>query len=443
MEAATRMILDLCGGAASDVVAAGAEPVWQRSATMRFSRLAGLGGSDISPADAISSLERLGFAVVAQDSQKVTVGVPSWRRDVAAPIALDFALSLSSERAAIVAEGCAAIEPEVDLIEEVLRLRGLDAITPVSLPAPAAVPPQTLTPEQNRIALARRTLAAQGLVECVTFSFMASAVAQRFGDAPETLRLTNPIAADLDQLRPTPVATLAQAAQRNAARGAADCALFEIGPAFQGDAQRRVAAGLRTGHTPRSWLAPSRLVDALDAKADAIAVLAALGVPMEAVTATPDAQGFYHPGRSGVLRQGPKTILAQFGELHPSLVAALDLPAPAVAFEIFFDAIPAQKKRRRAAPNLSPFQAVRRDFALLADPGVPADAVMRAARGAERNLIKGVVLFDVFLLPSGQTSLGVEVTFQSAEKTLTDPEIEAASKKVIDAVAKATGARLR
>jgi phenylalanyl-tRNA synthetase beta chain len=443
MEAATRMILDLCGGAASDVVAAGAEPVWQRSATMRFSRLAGLGGSDISPADAISSLERLGFAVVAQDSQKVTVGVPSWRRDVAAPIALDFALSLSSERAAIVAEGCAAIEPEVDLIEEVLRLRGLDAITPVSLPAPAAVPPQTLTPEQNRIALARRTLAAQGLVECVTFSFMASAVAQRFGDAPETLRLTNPIAADLDQLRPTPVATLAQAAQRNAARGAADCALFEIGPAFQGDAQRRVAAGLRTGHTPRSWLAPSRPVDALDAKADAIAVLAALGVPMEAVTATPDAQGFYHPGRSGVLRQGPKTILAQFGELHPSLVAALDLPAPAVAFEIFFDAIPAQKKRRRAAPNLSPFQAVRRDFALLADPGVPADAVMRAARGAERNLIKGVVLFDVFLLPSGQTSLGVEVTFQSAEKTLTDPEIEAASKKVIDAVAKATGARLR
>jgi phenylalanyl-tRNA synthetase beta chain len=443
IEAATRMILDLCGGEVSHVVAGGSEPAWQRSATMRFSRLAGLGGSDILPEDAVSALERLGFAVQAQDAEKLTVSVPSWRRDVAAPIVLDLAPSLSSERAAIVAEGCAAIEPEVDLIEEVLRLRGLDAIAPVSLPAPAAVPPQTFTPQQNRIALARRTLAAQGLVECVTFSFMARAVAEKFGDAPEALRLANPIAADLDQLRPTPVATLAQAAQRNAARGAADCALFEIGPAFQGDAQRRIAAGLRTGQTPRSWIAPARPVDALDAKADAVAVLAALGVPMEAVTATADAQNFYHPGRSGVLRQGPKTVLGQFGELHPSLVAALDLPGPAVAFEIFFDAIPPQKKRRKAAPDLSPFQAVRRDFAFLADPGVVAETVLRAARGAERHLIKGVVLFDVFLPPSGQTSLGIEVTFQSDQKTLTDPEIEAASRKVIDAVAKATGARLR
>jgi phenylalanyl-tRNA synthetase beta chain len=442
-EAATRMILDLCGGEASDIVAAGAEPAWQRSATMRFSRLAGLGGADILPADAVGALERLGFAVQAQDTEKVTVSVPSWRRDIAAPITLDIAPSLSAERATRVAEGCAVIEPEADLIEEVLRLHGLDTVAPVSLPAAAAVPPQTFTPEQNRIALARRSLAAQGLVECVTFSFMASAVAARFGDAPNSLRLTNPIAADLDQLRPTPVATLAQAAQRNAARGASDCALFEIGPAFQGEAQCRVAAGLRTGHTPRSWIAPSRPVDALDVKADALAVLVALGVPIEAVTSTPDAAAFYHPGRSGVLRQGPKTVLAQFGELHPSLVASLDLPAPAVAFEIFFDAIPPLKRRRKAAPDLSPFQAVRRDFAFLADPGVAAEAVLRAARGAERHLIKAVVLFDVFLLPSGQTSIGIEVTFQSEQKTLTDPEIEAASQKVIGAVAKATGARLR
>jgi phenylalanyl-tRNA synthetase beta chain len=271
-----------------------------------------LGGSGISADEAVASLERLGFAVRARDDARVTVSVPSWRNDVAAPVALDLSPSLSPEVAAKVAEGCAVIEPECDLIEEVLRLKGLDAVPPVSLPRMAPVPLATLTPKQQRTALTRRTLAARGLVECVTFSFMAAAEAALFGPTPDALRLINPIAADLDQLRPTPIATLALAAQRNAARGYPDLGLFEVGPAFRADAaegQCLTAAGLRAGATPRSWAVRARSVDAMDAKGDLWAVMAAAGVPLEALTVTPDAPGFYHPGRSGTVRQGPKTVL--------------------------------------------------------------------------------------------------------------------------------------
>jgi phenylalanyl-tRNA synthetase beta chain len=449
IEAATRMILDLCGGEPGEVVQAGAAPAWERDATMRFVRLAELGGSDVPPDEAVDALERLGFAVRTRDAASVTVAVPPWRNDVAAPIVLDQAPSLDPARAAAAAEGCAAVEAECDLIEEVLRLRGLDAVPAVSLPRAAPVPLPTLTPAQVRTALARRTLAAQGLAECVTFSFMPAETAALFGAVPETLRLTNPIAADLDQLRPTPLATLALAAVRNAARGYADTALFEIGPAFDAEAemgQRLVAAGLRCGTTPRSWIAPARGVDAMDAKADLFAVLVALGVPMDALTVTADAPGHYHPGRSGKVRQGPKVALARFGELHPRLLAALDMPGPACAFEIDLDAVADAKRRRKSAPDLPAFQPLRRDFAFLVDSAVTAEAVLRAARGAERTLIAGVTLFDVYegdKLAAGRKSLGIEVVFQPRERTLTDQEIEAASAKVVAAVAKATGGVLR
>lgn len=466
LDAATSMVIELCGGEASEVSEAGAEPDWRRSATMRFERLAGLGGLDVPADEAVASLERLGFAVESRDAARVSVAVPSWRNDVAGVGAdgrvgggagynlgnnrLDQSPDLPSGRAAAAAAGCAAVEPECDLIEEVLRLRGLDAVPPVSMPRAAPVPLPTLTPRQARTALARRVLAARGLAECVTFSFMPAREAALFGDASERLRLLNPIAADLDQMRPSPVATLAMAASRNAARGYGDCGLFEIGPAFGpafgADRQILSASGLRAGATPRSWIAPVRGADAMDAKADALAVLAALGVPMEALGATADAPGFYHPGRSGVVRQGPKTVLATFGELHPRVLAALDLPGPACAFEVFLDAIPDPKRRKRAAPDLPPFQPVRRDFAFLCDAGVPAEAVLKAARGAERNLIAGVTLFDAYegdKLPEGRKSLGVEVVFQPRERTLTDAEIEAASARVVAAVAKATGASLR
>jgi phenylalanyl-tRNA synthetase beta chain len=449
IEAATRMILELCGGAPSEVVSAGAEPAWQRQATLRFARLAGLGGLDVPPDEAVASLERLGFTVAAREAERVTVDVPPWRNDIAAGTQLDMAPALDPARAAAAAAGCALVEPEADLVEEVLRLRGLDAVPPVSMGVPGPVPQPTLTARQARAALARRVLGAQGLVECVTFSFMAEGEAALFAAPDPQLRLLNPIAADLDQLRPTPVATLALAAKRNAARGWGDVALSEIGPAFHGvapEAQPLVAAGLRAGQTPRHWQAPARPVEAMDAKADAYAVLAALGVPMEALSVTADAPGFYHPGQSGVVRQGPKLVLARFGALHPRVLAALDWPGPAVAMEVFLDAIADPKRRKKTAPDLPAFMPVRRDFAFLVDAAVPAEAVLRAAKGAERGLIAAVALFDAYegeRIEPGKKSLGVEVVFQPREHTLTDAEIEAAGAKVAAAVERATGGRLR
>ena len=449
IEAATALILELCGGEPGPITQDGAEPAWRRDATMRFRRIAELGGSDIGADEAVTSLERLGFTVKARDADQVTVAVPSWRPDVAAPVMLSQSPTLPAERAAKAAEGCGPIEQECDLIEEVLRLRGLDAVPPVSLPQATPVPASTLSPRQQRMAFARRVLAAQGLLECVTFSFMARQDAAHFGDVPDSLRLTNPIAADLDQLRPTPIATLALAAQRNAARGYPDVALFEIGPEFDltaPDGQRLVAAGVRSGATPRSWAQAQRGVDVSDAKGDLWAMLTALGVPLEALMLTTDAPGFFHPGRSAVVRQGPKTILGAFGEIHPRVLAELDLPGPMVAFTLNLDAVPDPKRRKKAAPDLAPFQPLRRDFAFLADTSVAADAVLRAARGAERALITGVSLFDVYegdKLPEGKKSIAIEVTFQPRERTLKDDEIEAAARKVIAAVAKATGATLR
>ena len=448
LEAATRMMLDHCGGEASDVVTAGAAPDRRRSARLRFARLASFGGAEVPAAEAVAILERLGFAVEERTETELRVAVPSWRNDVAGAPALDPAPGLAPERAERAVAGTEAIEPECDLIEEVLRIRGLDAIAPVSLPRAAPVPMATLTPAQGRAALARRALAARGLAECVSFSFLARETAALFGATPEALRLLNPIASDLDQLRPTPLASLALAARGNAARGFADAALFEIGPGFEDDSlagQRAIAAGLRTGTTPRHWRAAARPVEWVDAKDDALALLAALGVPADSLTSTREAPDFYHPGRSGVVRQGPKTVLARFGELHPRLVGALDLP-PACAFELFLYAIPEPKRRRRAALDLSPFQPLRRDFAFLVEASVSAEALLRAARGAERGLISGVALFDVYegeKLPPGQKSLAIEVTFQPRERTFTDAEIEALAAKVIAAVMKATGATLR
>lgn len=447
IEAATRMIQHLCGGEASEVVEAGAMPAWQRTATMRFDRVREFGGMDVPAEESVALLERLGFSVASRSEASVTVNVPSWRNDVAGSSALEPSPSLPADRAAKAAEGRAVIEQECDLIEEVLRLKGLDNVPPVSLPVAGIVPAATLSPRQQRSAVARRTLAASGLAECVTFSFMPSETARLFGTAPEALRLVNPIASDLDQMRPTPLATLAMAAQRNAARGYGDVGLFEIGPAFpDAEGQRLVAAGLRAGGTARHWQGGAVAVDAMGAKADVWTVLAALGVPMEALSVTADAPGFYHPGQSGTVRQGPKTVLATFGALHPRVLATLDLAGPAVAFEVYLDAIQDPKKRKKSAPDLPAFQPVRRDFAFVVDAAVPAEAVLKAARGAERTLIAGVSLFDVYegdKMEAGRKSLAIEVVFQPRERTLTDQEIEAAGQKVVVAVAKATGATLR
>jgi len=446
LEAATRMIIELCGGEASEVSSAGAEPAWQREATLRFERIAGLGGLDLPPEQAVTRLERLGFRVTQRDAERVAVAVPSWRNDIAAHGALAQDPSLPADRSGKAAEGCAAIEPECDLVEEVLRLGGLDAVPPVSMPIASPVPRPALTPKQARAALARRMLAARGLQDCVTYGFLSRDQALLFGEAPDALRLENPIASDLDQMRPTPIASLALAASRNAARGLGDVALCEIGGAYRAAAQLAVAAGLRAGMTAPSWGAPARAVDWLDAKGDAVAVLMALGVPMAAVQVSADAPGFYHPGRSGVLRQGPKVVLATFGEVHPRLRAALDIQGPAVAFEVFLDAIAEPKRRRKGVPDLPAFQPVRRDFAFLVEAGVAAETLLRAARNADKALIADVVLFDRYAgerLPEGKVSLAIQATLQPRERTLTDAEIDAAAQKIVAAVTKATGAVLR
>ena len=441
------MILQLCGGHASLVTEAGAEPFWRRKANLRFGRLKSFGGADIGPDEAVASLEKLGFSIYRRDGEHVAMDVPSWRNDIAQISVLDQSLTLDPEIAAEAASGAAEIEPEVDLIEEVLRMRGLDAIVPQSLPVTAPIPGPILSPKQTRTALARRVLAARGLMECVTFSFLDNVTAGLFSVADESLRLANPIAADLDQMRPTAIATLATAAARNVARGYADLGLFEIGPVYpKTDHQSLVAAGLRMGETPLSALAQVRKFDALDVKADALAVLGAFGAPLDAITATPDAPEFFHPGQSGVLRQGPGITLGYFGALHPKICAELDLPVGAVAFELFLDTIAEPKRRKKAAAELPAFQPLRRDFAFLVPEGTLADAVLRAAKGSDRKLITGVTLFDRYSgqnLPAGQISLAIAVILQPVEKSLTEAEIDTVAAKIVGAVKKATGGELR
>jgi phenylalanyl-tRNA synthetase beta chain len=446
VEAATRMILDLCGGEPGTVVSAGAETAWQRQATLRFSRLAGLGGADIPPQDATDILHRLGFEPAAQDAVRITVDVPSWRNDIAGTAPLDQPATLDPARAHTASEGAAEMEPECDLIEEVLRIRGLNAIAPLSLPVPNAIPRATLSPRQVRTALARRVLAARGLTECVTYSFTAHEDAAAFGNAPASLRLKNPIASDLDQMRPTPLATLAQAARQNMARGAGAALLFEIGPGFGEAGESLLAAGLRTGAAPRHWQPTPEIADTMAAKADLYALLAALHVPLDSLSVVPDAPAHYHPGRAGAVRQGPKLTLGWFGELHPALRSRFGFPGTAAVFELRLDAIADPKRRRRAPPDLPALQPVARDFAFVVPEATPSETILRAARMADRTLISRVGLFDIYTgeaLSPGQKSAGVEVVFQPRTHTLTDDEIEAACASVVQGVVKATGGNLR
>ncbi|MGF1631499.1 MAG: phenylalanine--tRNA ligase subunit beta [Kiloniellaceae bacterium] len=423
VEVATRLILELCGGAASEAVSAGELPPETRKVTLRPARVAELGGMTVAPARQVEILERLGCAVAAA-GDVLTVTPPSWRPD---------------------------IESEACLVEEVMRIHGYDDITEVALPRDSYLPRAVLTPAQRRVSAARTVLAWRGLYEGVTFSFVSRRQAELFGGGVEALTLANPISADLDVMRPTPLANLAAAAVRNADRGFGDLALFEVGPLYSDDTpegQATVAAGLRRGERqPRHWAVGARPVDAFDAKGDAEAVLVACEAPVENLQVTRDAPAWYHPGRSGVLRLGPK-VLAQFGELHPRTLRALDLKAPAVAFEVFLDVVPLPRagRQKRSLLELSPFQPISRDFAFLVDEDVPAEKVIRAARGADKALITEVALFDVYQgkgVAPGKKSLAIAVTLQPRTATLTDQEIEAVAAKVVAQVSAATGGSLR
>jgi phenylalanyl-tRNA synthetase beta chain len=380
----------------------------------------------------------------------VAIPAPDQRRILA-----DLGCKLESEADGFAVEAPswrADIEGEADLVEEILRIRGYEEIPVVPLTRDSVLPKAALTPTQRRAVQVRRTLASRGLVEAVTFSFLPRAQAELFGGGGEALTLANPISADLDVMRPSILPNLLTAAQRNADRGFANGALFEIGPFYKNDepeGQIATATGLRSGSTgTKRWDDPGRPVDALLAKADALAALNAAGVAAESLQVTADAPAWYHPGRSGVLKQGNKP-LAQFGEIHPGILAAMGVTGPAVGFEVFLDAVPAPRARLgKARPLLvlSPFQPVERDFAFVVDESVAAEMLLRAARGVDRKLVADVRLFDVYRgkgIDPGKKSLAVTVVLQPVEATMTDEAIEAFSQKLIAAVEKATAGTLR
>ncbi|MDA0220641.1 MAG: phenylalanine--tRNA ligase subunit beta [Proteobacteria bacterium] len=423
-EVATRLVLELCGGEASHPVVAGEVPTTRQTMTVRPSRVASLGGIAIARDRAEAILDSLGFATEPAGEDAWTVTMPSWRHDMAC---------------------------EADVIEEVLRIHGFDEIAMVSLPRLNAVARPVLSPRQRRAGWARRALASRGMNEAVTYSFVSADHACLFGGGNQGLTLVNPISADMDIMRPSGFPALIAAAARNQARGFADLGLFEIGPVYLGTGpgdQRMSVAGIRTGLAGgRHWASRPRPVEAFDAKADAIAVLDAIGAPVDNLQTTADAPEWFHPGRSGVLRLGPKA-LAVFGELHPGVLDAMDAGGPMTGFEILLEDVPEPKARAVARPRLelSPYQAVRRDFAFVVDADVAAEKLLRAVRGADRQLIAEVGLFDVYQgerLGEGRKSLAVSVTLQPQNRTMTDEEIDALAAKVVAAVEKHTGGVLR
>jgi len=421
---AVEMVLKLCGGEVSEPVIAGVEPAPAPSVSFPFARVNKITGLDL-PDDKIRTvLEATGFAVGPLVEGVASVTPPTWRRDI---------------------EGAA------DLVEDVLRLSGFDDLPRTPLPALPGRREPLLTTGQNRARLARRALAGRGWREAVTWSFAARAQCELFGTAQGGggLVLANPISADLDCMRPSALIHLLLAGQRNADRGFGETALFEVGPIYAGDRpsdQATAVAAAARGKT-RSWdgaVAP----DVFSVKADLMAVLETLGAPVSSFQITQGARAWWHPGRSGSLRLGPKTLIAEFGELHPRVLKALGVEGPVFGFELNLNALPLPKvkaSKTRAKLELSDLMPLTRDFAFLIDASKPAADLVRAIAGADKALITGVRVFDVYRgqgVPDGQVSLALEVAIQPRDHTLTDAEIEAVSAKVIAAAAK-LGAVLR
>ncbi|MFC4725980.1 phenylalanine--tRNA ligase subunit beta [Glycocaulis abyssi] len=422
LELATRLILELCGGEASEIYVAGeipADPAPIQFDPVRVGRLTGL---DMSHDRIANILTALGFGV-DRAGPVWTVTVPSWRRDCT--------------------QGA-------DLIEEVARIEGYDRLPATSLKRPAGRFEAPATPMQNRVRAARRAAANRGYQEAVTWSFCREDQAALFGGHGTGLKLANPISSELDVMRPTALIHLLLSLQKSLDKGLADPRYFEAGPIYLDDSptgQRTVVSLVRQAETVRDWKSASK-PDVFDAKADALAVLEAAGAPVANLQAAPEARSWWHPGRSGVLRLGPKNILAEFGEIHPGVLKTLGVEGRVLAVEAFLDAIPASKAKglkSRPALQVSDLMAVRRDFAFLTPESVPAGDLMRALAGADKQLISDVALFDRYAgkgVPEGHVSLAVEITLQPTDKTLTDAEIDAVSKRII-AAAEKQGARLR
>ena len=424
----TAMILDLCGGEASEMVTAGAVPDTSRSYTLRPERVVSLVGMEIARDEQVRILTELGFGCTDAGTNIVAL-VPSWRPDVLG---------------------------EADLVEEIARVASLTKLVSQPLPRASGVGRKTLTPMQTRERNARRTLAALGLNECVTYSFIAEEHAALFGGGGEAVRLDNPISSEMSHMRPSALPGLLAAAARNQAQGTMDLGLFEVGAGYAGGEpgeQATTADAVRVGSTTaRHWAGSRRPVDLQDAKADAEAVLAALGAPVSKLMVMRDAPEWFHPGRSAALKLGPKNTLAVFGELHPKVIKAMDLRGPAIAISVNLENLPAAKSKgtTRPALEISNLQAVERDFAFVVDDTVEAAQIIRAAQGGDKKLISAVEVFDIFegkkaaeQLGEGKKSVAIAVRLQPTSDTLTDAEIEAVGVKIVASVAKATGAELR
>jgi phenylalanyl-tRNA synthetase beta chain len=429
LELATKMVLDLCGGEPSEILLAGTVDVPEVVVDFPLSELKRLAGLTVPLAEMRGVLERLGFFVAGQ-GERVKVAVPSWRADV---------------------------RNKADIVEEIVRILGVDRVPLTPFPRGDDPRKPVLTTIQVRTRKAKRALASRNLVEAVTWSFIAKPQAEFFGGGKPELALANPIAAELSDMRPSLIPGLVAAAQRNADRGFADVGLFEVGQIFRGDQpqdQITAAAGLRRAMAKpsgagRFWSKHDGEVDSLDAKADALGVLVAAGAAPQALQIVPGGPAWFHPGRSGTIQIGPQNVLGHFGELHPSALEKLKADGPLVAFEVFLERIPepkAKATRAKAALELSPFQPVERDFAFVVDRGVKAADIVRTAQTVDRKLITGVTVFDLYEgagIPPDKKSVAIAVTIQPRERTMTDDEIEALAAKIVAEVGKRTGGVLR
>ncbi len=429
LDLATQMVLDLCGGEASEPVVVGEAPETERVIDFPLAEVKRLTGLDLHRAEIRDILEKLGFFVMGRDDV-FRVAVPSWRADVT---------------------------QKADLVEEVMRIHGLANVVSTPLAGHATVGAKVLTSRQIRRSKARRVLASRAMLEAVTWSFVSKAEATRFGGGTPELALANPIAADLSDMRPSLMPGLIAAAERNAKRGIGDVALFEVGQVFKGDRPedlRIEASGVRRGTaradgSGRHWTGRSGTVDWTEAKADALAVLEALGVAVDRLQIVRSAPEWYHPGRSATLQMGPQNVLAHFGEIHPSTLEALDASGPMVGFQVHLDAVPepkARPTRSKGALALPELMPLTRDFAFVVEEKVEAEKILKAVRGADKALITAATVFDVYRgagLGEGRKSVAVAVTLQPVQATLTDKDLEALGRKIVAAVTKATGAVLR
>ena len=428
LELATRLVLELCGGEPMEPAISGEDVFPDTSVEFPLSEVRRLTGLDVEPMIVTAILTRLGFGISGK-GDVLDVKVPSWRPDVT---------------------------QKADLVEEVMRMVGVDNVPVEPLARLTHVAPRMLTSIQNRRRIARRALAARGLDEAVTWSFISHDEAVRFGGGSEALQLANAIASDMTDMRPSLLPGLLAAARRNANRGIADLAIFEVGQVFLSDApegQHTYATGIRTGTagiagSGRHWSGKAEPVGVFDAKADLGAVLDALGYDIDKVQLFAEPAPWSHPGRGGRVAQGPKT-LGWFGELHPAWAAELDIDGPVAAFELDLDALPEPRKKAtktKPALDLSALMPLTRDFAFVVDKAVTAGAILKAARGADKALIKDVTVFDVFKgnhVGEGKKSIAIEVTIQPSDKTLTEEEIDRISAGIIAAVTKTSGGVLR